>query len=83
MTLADHTGDADLLRAHLEAALDALSRVMATLATQAGSPAETRVWAAARALLAEHGRDPQREWRAKACEAWASRTPVDEPKEKP
>jgi predicted exporter len=45
----------DTALAHLQATQDALRAVMATLASQAGSPAEKRVWDHARALLIDGG----------------------------
>jgi hypothetical protein len=45
----------DTALARLQATQDALRAVMATLASQAGSPAEKRVWDHARALLVDGG----------------------------
>jgi hypothetical protein len=65
----------EIAEAELERVLSVLAAVMATLASQAEGPTNKKIHDNARALLAEHGRDPLREWRDAQVEAWGKRAP--------
>lgn len=52
-----------IAEAELEAVLSALSAVMARLSHVAATPEERKDFDHARSLLAQHGRDPERETR--------------------